>query len=149
MSLPKDKTTVGCKWVFNVKLNADGSLERYKARLVARGFTQTYGIDYQETFAPVAKLNTVRILLSIAANLEWPLHQLDVKNAFLNGEWEEEVYMDAPPGFEDQCRGKVCRLRKSLYGLKQSPRKYSRYSCGYREVSTACGGVNLSRLYMT
>ncbi|RVW85208.1 Retrovirus-related Pol polyprotein from transposon RE1 [Vitis vinifera] len=121
MGLPKGKTTVGCKWVFTVKYNSNGSLERYKARLVAKGFTQTYGIDYLETFAPVAKLNTVRVLLSIAANLDWPLQQLDVKNAFLNGNLEEEVYMDPPPGFDEHFGSKVWdhvtemdRLKKSL-----------------------------------
>ena len=80
--LPYRKRTVGCKWVYTVKHRADGSVERYKARLVAKGFTQTYGVDYQETFAPVAKMNSIRILLSLATNLEWPLHQFDVKNAF-------------------------------------------------------------------
>lgn len=81
-----------------------GIYPKLKVQLVARGFTQIYGIDYQETFAPVAKLNTIRVLLSVAANLKWPLHQLDIKNAFLNGELKEEIYMALPPGF-DEGRG--------------------------------------------
>ncbi|RVW49546.1 Retrovirus-related Pol polyprotein from transposon TNT 1-94 [Vitis vinifera] len=123
--LPRGKKPVGCKWIFTVKYKADGNVDRYKARLVAKGFTQSYGIDYQETFAPVAKLNTVRVLLSLTANLDWSLHQLDVKNAFLNGDLEEEVYMDIPAGLEMTSNfNKVCRLRKSLYGLKQSPKAW-------------------------
>ena len=121
VNLPNGKMLVGYKWMFTVKFKSNGSLEHYKARLVAKGFTQTHGIDYRETFAPIAKLNIVHVLLSLTLNLEWPLYQLDVKNAFLNGELEEEVLMDAPPGFEDNFGTKVCKLKKSLYGLKQSP----------------------------
>ena len=108
-----------------MKHKADDSIERYKARLVAKGFTQTYGVDYQEIFAPVAKMNTIRILLSCAANLDWELQQFDVKNAFLHGDLKEEVYMEIPPGFEDEkTQGKVCKLKKALYGFKQSPRAW-------------------------
>ena len=86
---------------------------------MAKGYTQTYGIDYQETFSPVTKLNTVRILLFLAANLDWSLHQFDVKNAFLHGDLEEEVYMDIPPNFKILVKNEcVCRLQKVLYGLK-------------------------------
>ncbi|RVW44659.1 Retrovirus-related Pol polyprotein from transposon RE1 [Vitis vinifera] len=123
--LPVGKRPVGCKWIFTIKYKADGSVERFKARLVARGFTQSYGIDYQETFAPVTKLNTIRILLSLAVNQDWCLQQLDIKNAFLNGDLEEEVYMEIPPGFEESmAKNQVCKLQKSLYGLKQSPRAW-------------------------
>ena len=84
MDLPEEKKAVGSKWVFTLKYKSNGSLERYKARLVAQGFTQNQGLDYEETFAPVAKLNSIRILLSLAVNLDWKLHQLDIKNTFLN-----------------------------------------------------------------
>ena len=91
--------------------------------MVAKGYTQTYGIDYLETFAPVAKMNTIRVLLSLTTNFGWNLQQFDVKNAFLHGDLEEEIYMEVPPGFESK-EGMVCKLKKALYGLKQSPRAW-------------------------
>ena len=90
---------VGCRWVYSIKYHVDGTIERYKARLVAQGYTQTYGVDYSETFSLVAKIDTIRVLFSIAANKDWPLHQFDVKNAFLQGKMEEEVYMKTPRVF--------------------------------------------------
>jgi len=91
---------------------------------VAKSYTQSYGVDYQETFEPVAKFNTVRILLSLAANQDWPLPQFDVKNAFLHGEISEEIYMDSSPGMTYSIGMKVCKLKKALYGLKQSSRAW-------------------------
>ena len=121
----QEKTIVGCRWVYTVKYLLDGSIERLKAHLVAKGYTQTYGVDYVETFSPVAKISSVWILISLAANLGWPLFQLDVKNAFLNSDLKEEVYMEQPPGFVAQGEsGIVCRLHKAIYNLKQSPRAW-------------------------
>lgn len=123
--LPEGKKTVGCRWVFTIKHKPDGTTERYKVCLVAKGYTQTYRIDYLETFSLAAKIDAIRVLLSIAANKGWPLHQIDVKNAFLYGDLKEEVYMEMPPSFSDKYQsGEVCHLRKSLYGLKQSPRAW-------------------------
>jgi hypothetical protein len=119
--LPSGKKPVACRWVFTVKYNSDGTVERYKARLVAKGYTQTYSIDYLEIFAPVAKMNTVRILLSLATQFSWPIHQFDVKNAFLHCDLAEEISMEIPPRFASRLeKGMVCKLKKALYGLKKS-----------------------------
>ena len=117
--LPAGMKLVGSRWVFTIKYHSDGSIARYKARLVARGHTQSYGIDYNETFASMAKLNTIRVLIALAAMYDWKLYQFDVKNAFLHEELEEEVYMSLPPGYSLSKNTKgVCYLRKSIYGLK-------------------------------
>src|SRR6185369_8039605 len=121
--LPSHAVPITCKWVFKIKTKSDGSIERYKARLVARGFQQTQGVDYDETFAPVAHMTTVRTLIAVAASCSWTISQMDVKNAFLHGDLHEEVYMQLPLGV-DAPSGYVCRLRRALYGLKQAPRAW-------------------------
>eukprot|EP00253_Pinus_taeda_P025696 PITA_25696 len=125
VELPKNKTPIGCKWLFKPKMDADGSIEKLKARLDAKGYSQQEGIDFDDTFAPVAKLNTIRILIALATKCHWELHQLDVKSAFLNGDLKEEIHLVQPEGFVKQGQENlVCRLKKALYGLKQAPRSW-------------------------
>src|SRR6266498_2204624 len=123
MDRPYGCKPIGCKWVFKKKLRPDGTIDKYKARLVAKGYTQKEGEDYFDTYSPIARLTTIRVLLSLAASYGLIVHQMDVKTAFLNGELEEEIYMEQPNGFVVNVHeGKMCKLLKSLYGLKQAPK---------------------------
>ncbi|GJV77506.1 ribonuclease H-like domain-containing protein [Tanacetum coccineum] len=129
---PSDVNLVRSMWLFKHKFHADGTLSRYKARLVANGSNQQHGVDFDETFSPVVKPATIRTVLSLVVSRQWPIHQLDVKNAFLNGDLSETVYMHQPPGFVDsRYPNHVCLLQRSLYGLKQAPRAWFQRFAGY------------------
>ena len=124
VELPNDQKAVGGKWVFKLKIGADRSVERHKARLVAQGFSQKFGCDYDETFSPVIRFETVRMMIALAVQNGLKLHQMDVTTAFLNGKLEEEVYMKQPEGFIIKGLERlICKLKRSIYmyGLKQSP----------------------------
>jgi Reverse transcriptase (RNA-dependent DNA polymerase) len=121
---PKNVKPIGCKWVYTIKQKPNGTVDRYKARLVALGYSQEYGVDYHQTFAPVAKMTTVRVVLALAAGQNWSIKQMDVKNAFLHGELHEIIYMKPPPGLSLSSPNQVCKLKRSLYGLKQAPREW-------------------------
>ena len=120
---PEGKSIVTSKCIYKIKHTIDGSIEKHKARFVARGFSQVEGIDYEETFAPVARYTSIRMIISLAAFMGWRLHQMDVKTTFLNGEIDEEVYIEQLEGFmiHDE-KNHVCRFKKSFYGLKNAPR---------------------------
>lgn len=123
VELPYGAKPIGLKWVFKLKRNSDGNINKYKARLVAKGYVQRHGIDFDEVFAPVARIETIRLLVILAAANGWEVHHLDVKTSFLHGELKEVVYVTQPEGFEKKgCKGKVYKLNKALYGLRQAPR---------------------------
>lgn len=125
VSLPEEKNTVGSKWVYRIKFKANGEVERFKARLVDKEYSQTEGLDYHHTFSLVAKMVTMRSVIALAASTGWNLFQMDVYNAFSQGDLMEEVYMELPEGFRRQGEQKVCKLLKCLYGLKQVFRQWN------------------------
>ncbi|KAI3830073.1 hypothetical protein L1987_04206 [Smallanthus sonchifolius] len=125
VDLPIGRKAIGCKWVYKIKYKSTGEIERYKARLVAKGYSQREGIDFDETFSPVVKMVTVRCIISLAVENDWPLYQLDINNAFLYGNITDDVYMSLPEGYFSKSETKVCKLVKSLYGLKQAPRMWN------------------------
>ncbi|GJT81622.1 zinc finger, CCHC-type containing protein [Tanacetum coccineum] len=142
--LPSGCKALGCKWILKRKMKVDGSIDKYKARLVIQGFRQNKGIDFFDTYAPVARISTIRLLLALTALHDLVIHQMDVKTAFLNGDLDDEIYMKQPKGFvmpgheSNVCKlkkspegfvmpgheSKVCKLKKSLYGLKQAPKQW-------------------------
>lgn len=120
-----DMNLVQNKWIFKIKLKVDGSLDRFKARLVAKGFQQHAGIDYMDTFSPVVKASTIRVIFTLAISYNWSIQHVDVNNAFLNDTLQEQVFMEQPRGFESsEFPNHVCLLKKALYGLKQAPRAW-------------------------
>ena len=124
MDLPPTCKQVGCKWIFEKKMKIDGTIDKFKARLVAQGFRQKLGIDHFDTYAPVARITTIRLLVALATIYHLEIHQMDVKTTFLYGELDEKVYMKQPKGFDlEGQEQKVCKLVKSLYGLKQAPKQ--------------------------
>ena len=133
---PKDRQVVGSKWVFRRKVGENGVVERYKARLVAQGYSQKFGQDYEETFSPLVRFESIRMIISLAAQYQLKLYQMDVTTAFLNGELEEEVYMRQPEGFIAEGQEHlVCKLKRSIYGLRQSPRCwYFALDCKLKEM---------------
>ncbi len=136
VQLPKGRKPISCKWMFQIKHGVDGGVERYKARLVARGFTQTFGMDYNETFAPVVKFVSIRYILALVTIEDMEIHQMDVKIAFFNGDLEEEIYMEQPEGFTQEGEHLVCKLQQSLYGLKQSPRAWNKNLDAFLKASS-------------
>jgi hypothetical protein len=143
---PRNANIVSGKWVFRHKLKPDGSLDRYKARWVLRGFSQEQGVDFDEMFSPVVKPAMVRVVLSIALSLKWETRQLDIKNAFLHGKLAEVVYSRQSTGFIDSTRPEhVCRLNRSLYGLKQAPRAwYQRFATFITSIGFTCSRSDMS-----
>jgi hypothetical protein len=140
------RNLIDCKWVFKLKRKADGSIDWHKDRLVAKGFKQWYGIDYDDTFIPIVKFATIRSVLSVAVSQDWSLHQLDMQNAFLHGVLEEDVYIKQPRGFEDPSKPNYhCKLDKALYGLKQAPRAwYSRLSFKLQALGFIASKIDIS-----
>ena len=142
VELPKNREVIGCRWVFKVK-EKDGVVQKFKARLVAKGYSQQFGVDYHDTFAPVVRFNSLRTLLALAVQRGMIIHQMDVVTAFLNGYLDEDIYMEQPPGYvKPGTENMVCHLKRSLYGLKQSPRCWNILLCefllelGFRQCKT-------------